>query len=294
MANQHANEARHNTAARRHRQVDQERLKRANQRADSIRHENHFNSIKMHYKIHFASHVMHFGSISMYSTEIGELTHKEQIKDSYRRSNKNQAPWQIEYCDLMEEMPRFIKQTAADDPRLPTDPTQLGLLPVERFTQLEIPDSDFHEADNFQIHQASCTGTMAFCNGGARNDWVWVQTGGDESYGDLRGSTVAPLLALFLKRYVLSEAAGVHWLALVRVLDLINCGRFHLASGHIWVCKRSPGRDMPIVGIGAVIGLAHVITSGERQWIVNYRIDLRTFNDIYSLYLALFGMPKIQ
>jgi len=133
----------------------------------------------------------------------------------------------------MEEMPRFIKQTAADDPRLPTDPTQLGLLPVERFTQLEIPDSDFHEGDNFQIHQASCTGTMAFCNGGARNDWVWVQTGGDESYGDLRGSTVAPLLALFLKRYVLSEAAGVHWLALVRVLDLINCGRFHLASGHI-------------------------------------------------------------
>jgi hypothetical protein len=283
----------------------------------------------------------------MYSTEIGELAHKEQIKDGYRRSNKNEAARQIlsqygrqhalgmrlqtieallktgvivvgnsgmemptsssrsaprrmlkgrtnigtlselcraheiEYCDMMEEMLRFIKQTAADDPRLPADPTELGLLPVERFTQLEIPVSDFQEADVFQIHRARCTGTKAFRNGGARNDWVWVQTGGEESYGDLRGRAVARLLALFKIRNVLSEAAGVHRLALVRVLDPINGGRFHLASGHIRVGKRSTGRDMRIVGIGAVIGQAHVIPSGERQWIVNHRIDLRTFNDIY-------------
>jgi len=45
---------------------------------------------------------------------------------------------EIEYCDMIEEMLRFIKQTAADDPRLAPDPTELGLLPVERFTQLEI------------------------------------------------------------------------------------------------------------------------------------------------------------
>ena len=38
---------------------------------------------------------------------------------------------------------------------------------------------------------------------------------------------------------------------------------------------------MRIVGIGAVIGQAHVIPSGERQWIVNHRIDLPTFNEIY-------------
>jgi len=31
----------------------------------------------------------------------------------------------------MDEILRFIKQTAADDPRLPADPTELGLLPVE-------------------------------------------------------------------------------------------------------------------------------------------------------------------
>jgi len=66
-------------------------------------------------------------------------------------------------------------------------------------------------------------------------------------------------------RNVLSEARGVHRLALVRVLDPIHGGRFHLPSGHIRVGKRSTGRDMHIVGIGEVIGQVHVIPSGERQ-----------------------------
>jgi len=347
MANQHCNEARHKTTAKRHPQVDQERLEGANQGADLTRRENQFNFIKMNYMSHFASHVRYFGSISMYSTEIGKLVHKEQINDGYRRSNKNEAARQIllqygrqhalgmclqsieallktgvivvgnsgmemptsasrsaprrmlkgrtnictlselcrahdiEYCDMMEEMLRFIKQTAGDDTRLPADPTKLGLLPVERFTQLEIPVSDFQEADISQMPRARCTGTGAFRNGGARNDWVWVQTGGEESYGNLRGRVVARLLVIFKIRNVLSEAAGIDRLGLVRVLDLINGGRFHLASGHIQVGKQSTCRDMQIVSIGAVIGRTHVITSGERQWIVNHRIDLWTFNDIY-------------
>jgi len=92
---------------------------------------------------------------------------------------------------------------------------------------------------------------------------------------------VARLVGLFKIRNVLNGAAGVRRLALLRVLDPINAGRFHLASGHIRVGKRHSGRDMRIVDIGTVIGQAHVIPSGERQWIVNHRIDLRTFNEIY-------------
>jgi len=38
---------------------------------------------------------------------------------------------------------------------------------------------------------------------------------------------------------------------------------------------------MRILDIRTVIGQAHVISSGEMQWIVNHRIDLRTFNAIY-------------
>jgi len=176
--------------------VDQERLKRANQLADLILCENHFNFIKMHYLSQFTSHARHFRSILMYSTDIGELAHKEQIKDGYRMSNMNEAARQIlsqygrhhalgmplqtieallkidvivvgnsrkemrtcssrsaprrmlkgrtnigtlselcrahaiKYCDMMAEILSFIKQTAPDDPRLPTDRTELGLFPV--------------------------------------------------------------------------------------------------------------------------------------------------------------------
>jgi len=55
---------------------------------------------------------------------------------------------------------------------------------------------------------------------------------------------VARLLALFKIRNILSEAAAVHRLALVRILNLINGGRFDIPSGHIRVGSRINGRDM--------------------------------------------------
>ena len=140
---------------------------------------------------------------------------------------------------------------------------------------------NFQETDRFQIHRARCTRTKAFRNGGSRNDWVWVQTGGQANYGDLQGGELARLLALFKIRNILSEAAAVHRLALVRILYPINGGRFHIPSGHIRIGNKINGRDMRIVSIGAVIGQAQVIPSGEKEWIVNHRIDLRMFNEIY-------------
>jgi len=349
MPDQRAKEVHHRTVANRRRQADQERVERSDRRADWIRRENHFNFIKMHYMTHFASHVRRFGSISMYSTEIGELAHKDQIKDGYRRSNKNDAAREIlsqygrqhalgmglqtieavsqvkgvivaedsgmempafsshttprrvlkgrmkntstltelcatlniHYSDMMKEILRFTRLTAADDRQLPADPSELWLLAVQGFVQLEIPVADFQETDRFQIHRARCTGTKAFRNGGPRNDWVWVQTGGEANYGDLRGRVVAWLLARFMIRNILIEAGAVHRLALLCILDPVNSGKFHIAGGHIRVGRRVNGREMRIVSIGAVIGQAQVIPSGERQWIVNHRIDLRTFNKIY-------------
>jgi len=139
----------------------------------------------------------------------------------------------IHYSYMMEEILRFIRQTASDDRRLPADPTELGLLPVEGFAQLEIPVPDLQEADRFQIHRARYTGTKLFRTVGSRNDWVWVQTGGEANYEDLRGRVVARLLALIKIQNILSEAAAVHRLALVHILDPMNCGRFDIPSGHI-------------------------------------------------------------
>jgi len=150
----------------------------------------------------------------------------------------------IYYSNMMEEILRFIRQTAADDRRLPADPTELGLLPVQGFAQLEVSIPNFQETDRFQIDRARCTGTRAFRNGGSRNDWVWVQICGEANYGDLRGRVLARWLALFKIRNILSEAAAVNRLTLVRIRDSINGGRFHIASGHSRVGHRINGRDM--------------------------------------------------
>jgi len=344
IADKRAHEIRRTSAAKRRRQADQERLQRVNQREDLIRRENHFNFIKIHYLSHFSSQVRRFGSISMYSTQIGELAQEDQIKEGYRRSNQNEAARQnlshngrqhalgmrlqtldiffkaenlvaiegtgretaaaprrilkgqmmnvstltelcrtcnIDYGDIIEEMLRFTKQTVADNHPLSSDPTKMGLLPVEQFTHLEILVADFQKMDVFQIHRARSTGTMAFRSGSPRNDWVLIQVGGEDSYGDLRGRGVAQLLALFKIRTVFSEASGVRRLALLRVLDPINSGRFYLATGHIRVGKRRSDREMRIVDIGTVIGQGHVIPTREGQWIVNHRIDRRAFNEIY-------------
>ena len=93
--------------------------------------------------------------------------------------------------------------------------------------------ADFLETDRFQIHQARCNGKKAFRKGGSRNDWVWVETGGEANYGDLRGRVVNRLPAPFKISNILSAAAAVDRLAFVRILDLINGGRFNLPSEHI-------------------------------------------------------------
>jgi len=52
-------------------------------RIDMIHGETHCNFIKMHPLSHFCDHIRQFGNLPMYSTEIGELAHKTQIKDGW-------------------------------------------------------------------------------------------------------------------------------------------------------------------------------------------------------------------
>ena len=62
---------------------------------DMIHTESPFKFVKIHLLIQFSDHIRPFGNIPMYSTEFGELAHKEQIKDGWRRSNKNDVEQQI-------------------------------------------------------------------------------------------------------------------------------------------------------------------------------------------------------
>jgi len=99
MADQRAKEFHHRTVANRRRLVDQERVEGSDRRAYFIRRENHFNFIKIHYLTRLAPHRRHFGFISRYSTQFGELAHMDQIKDGYHRSNKNEPVRQILWHD---------------------------------------------------------------------------------------------------------------------------------------------------------------------------------------------------
>ena len=68
------------SAPNRRRRMDEARIERANQWAELIQRENHFDFIKMNYLNHFVQHVRRFGSVPMYSSDIGELAYKKQIK----------------------------------------------------------------------------------------------------------------------------------------------------------------------------------------------------------------------
>ena len=44
---------------------------------------------------------------------------------------------------------------------------------------------------------------------------------------------------------------------------------------------REVTRELTIVDIGTILGLVYLIREIDRRWLVNSRIDLCTFNDIY-------------
>ncbi|KAG0126694.1 hypothetical protein HOY82DRAFT_614502 [Tuber indicum] len=63
--------------------------------ADKYDEEVEFNFVKLHLLSYFAHHIWRFGNIQVYSTEFGESSQKMIIKENYRRSNKNDASYQI-------------------------------------------------------------------------------------------------------------------------------------------------------------------------------------------------------
>jgi len=96
---------------------------------------------------------------------------------------------------------------------------------VELLTQREIPVRAFQEAGVYDIQGARCTGARLLCNQTSRNDCVWIQAGGGNMYGVLRGRLPAWLIALFkiLSRDMQQDT--VYRLAGVQFMSLIDSGR---------------------------------------------------------------------
>jgi len=181
---------------------------------------------------------------------------------------------------IYRELIRYSRHNLPAVHRLPEDYAMLRSLSVELLTQLEIPVLAFQEADVYEIHRARSTGALHFRNQGSRNDWVWVQAATEEKYGALRGRLAAKLVALLKIRDYRSDHT-VRRVAGVQMLTPVNSVRLSDLHGLVTVQMKEDTRGFTIVDIGTILGLAHLIPEEDRRWLVNSRIDLRTFNEVY-------------
>jgi len=99
-------------------------------------------------------------------------------------------------------------------------------------------------------------------------------------YGALRGRLLAKLMALF-KIWDPTCENAVCRVAAVRMLSAVNSAFSSDIHGLVTVQMREDAREFTIVDVGTIHGLVHLIPEGERRWLVNSRIDLRTFKEVY-------------
>jgi len=98
-------------------------------------------------------------------------------------------------------------------------------------------------------------------------------------YGALRGRLPAKLVALFKIRDCSQDT--VRRFAGVQMLTPVNSGQPSDIHSLVTVQLREDAQEFTLVDIGTILGLAHLIPEGDRRWLVNSRINLRTFNEIY-------------
>jgi len=99
-------------------------------------------------------------------------------------------------------------------------------------------------------------------------------------YGALRGRLRAKLVALFKIRDYRCEDR-VRRLAGVQFVSTVHSGRISDVHSLVTVHMMEDSREFTVVAIGTILGLAHLIPEGDRRWIVNSGINLRTFNKVY-------------
>ena len=182
---------------------------------------------------------------------------------------------------ICRKLIRYSRLSLPPERRLQEYPAILEALPVELLTQLEIPVLAFQESGVDDINRARCTGARHFCNQTRRNDCLWIQAAGENMYGALRGHLPARLIALFKIWLGYMQQDTVCRLPGVQFMSLVGSGRASDVHGLVTVQLRDVTRDLTIVDIGTILGVAHLIPETERRWLVNSLNDLRTFNEIY-------------
>ena len=170
--------------------------------------------------------------------------------------------------------------------KLPDDNEQLLDLPVEFFNQLEVPVPAFDDPQERIVHHIRCVDS--FRHQGRRHDWVWIKAGDENQFGALRGRLPGQVECLFKIRDL--NTGYSHRLALARMLRPgPDGGSADPHHGLVKVYRRrgKQGSDLAVTSISSICGMAHILpvfpSKGEKceTWIVNNRIDLATFNEVY-------------
>jgi len=138
-----------------------------------------------------------------------------------------------------------------------------------------------------------CTGSLSWCGGDRRNDWVWVKQRAGRCYGALNGRLPWQLQRLFNIKLQKEDGAFVeYWLALALTTIPENSGNWDPILKFVQVRKVLAAVALQVFSVGNIVGCAHVIpeiaTSSKtrdgrnEQLIVNCYIDLATWNDVYN------------
>ena len=149
------------------------------------------------------------------------------------------------------------------------------------YNTLSVPVMQF-QGDGEVIHQVRWTGKKGFRRRReARADWVWVRRRErvpiDLQIGQLDGKIVGRLQGLFS---VQGEMGKVHEVALVELLRLRGPAK---PCGEEGMIRVEQGKGLHIVRIGDIEGRVHLIPlEAGRIWLVNNRIDLTSWNELYA------------
>jgi hypothetical protein len=112
---------------------------------------------------------------------------------------------------------------------------------------------------------------------------VWVVAGNENEFGALHGRLPGQVKCLFKLRDPAKKC--IYRLALVKMLPVEGAGLLESDSSLIRVGVRKvtvSENDEWVVVVSAIVGMAHLIPAREKGiWLVNSRIDLETFNNIY-------------
>ena len=99
--------------------------------------------------------------------------------------------------------------------------------------------------------------------------------------GDLGGRLPGFLRGLIRLQ---GRKANIYQVAVVEILWPMNGGNADPWDTLVrvqWRVYKSAVKGLWVTNIRSILGMAHLVPYGEDRWLVNNRIDLKTWNDVY-------------